>query len=148
MPGGDALGMAAEPPPSAMRSANMARVRSSNTRPELAVRRVLHRLGYRYCLHRRDLPGTPDICFPSRRKAIFVHGCFWHRHEGCSKTTVPKTRTAFWQQKFEKNIARDRQNMADLVDRDWEPIVVWECETADMDALVRRLVWFVDDVRS
>ena len=122
----------------------MARVRSKDTGPELAVRRLLHRLGYRYRLHRTDLPGKPDICFPSRRKAIFVHGCFWHRHEGCARTRTPKTRTSFWERKFETNVVRDRLNIADLREIGWETMVVWECETKELEALVPRLVEFLD----
>lgn len=122
----------------------MARVRAKDTRPELAVRRLLHRLGYRYRLHRRDLPGRPDICFPGRRKAIFVHGCFWHRHDGCRRSTTPKTRTSFWEAKFERNMVRDRTNLSDLRKLGWEAMVVWECETTDLDRLAPRLVRFLD----
>ncbi len=132
-----------EPGPSAARSANMARIGSTDTQPELTVRRLLHRLGYRYRLHRRDLPGTPDICFPSRKKAIFVHGCFWHRHEGCQRTTTPKTRTSFWENKFQQNVVRDRMNLERLGDLDWETMVVWECETDDLEQLTPRLVAFL-----
>lgn len=122
----------------------MARIGAKDTRPELAVRRLLHRLGYRYRLHRRDLPGRPDICFPVRRKVIFVHGCFWHRHDGCRRTTTPKTRTSFWKAKFEANIARDRMNLSDLGKLGWKAMVVWECQTTDLDALAPRLVRFLD----
>lgn len=122
----------------------MARIRAKNTRPELTVRRLLHSLGYRYRLHRRDLPGTPDICFPGRKKVIFVHGCFWHRHEGCRRTTTPKTRTSFWENKFAANMVRDRRNMNGLGEIGWDAIVVWECETADLKALVPRLIRFLD----
>ena len=125
----------------------MARIRAKNTRPEITVRRLLHSLGYRYRLHRRDLPGTPDICFPGRKKVIFVHGCFWHRHEGCRRTTTPKTRTSFWENKFTANMVRDRRNMSGLAEIGWEAIVVWECETADLEALASRLVRFLDGQR-
>ena len=121
----------------------MARIGARDTEPELVVRRLLHRLGYRYRLHRRDLPGTPDICFPGRRKAIFVHGCFWHRHEGCPRTTTPGTRTAFWQEKFERNVSRDRTNLTELSELGWKALVVWECETTDVEALTPRLVGFL-----
>ena len=130
--------------PDATRSANMARISAKDTGPELAVRRLLHRLGYCYRLHKRELPGRPDICFPGRRKAIFVHGCFWHRHDGCRRTTTPKTRTAFWKDKFDKNVVRDRTNMMDLVAIGWKVMVVWECETTDIEALGSRLVEFID----
>ena len=135
----------AETGPSPARSANMARVGSRDTRPELAVRRLMHRLGYRYRLHRRDLPGTPDICFPARKKAIFVHGCFWHRHDGCSRTTTPKTRTSFWEAKFHKNIVRDRINTTNLRVLGWDAMVIWECETNDLESLTPRLLEFIDD---
>ena len=125
----------------------MARIRAKNTRPEITVRRLLHSLGYRYRLHRRDLPGTPDICFPGRKKVIFVHGCFWHRHEGCRRTTTPKTRTSFWENKFTANMVRDRRDMSGLAEIGWEAIVVWECETADLEALASRLVRFLDGQR-
>lgn len=130
--------------PDAARSANMARIGAKDTGPELAVRRLLHRLGYRYRLHKRELPGRPDICFPGRKKAIFVHGCFWHRHDGCRRTTTPKTRTAFWKDKFDKNVVRDRTNMMDMGAIGWKAMVVWECETTDIEALGSRLVEFID----
>ena len=122
----------------------MARIGAVDTGPELTVRRLLHGLGYRFRLHRRSLPGSPDICFPGRRKAIFVHGCFWHRHEGCRRTTTPKTRTSFWTEKFEKNVERDRGNLQDLGELGWQAIVVWECETADLSALRPRLTRFLE----
>ena len=122
----------------------MARIGSADTSPELAVRRLLHRLGYRFRLHRRGLPGTPDICFPGRKKAIFVHGCFWHRHEGCRRTTTPVTRTSFWNDKFRKNVERDRANLKALRELGWSVMVVWECETAKPEALGPRLVGFLD----
>ena len=126
----------------------MARIGSADTSPELAVRRLLHRLGYRFRLHRRSLPGTPDLCFPARRKAIFVHGCFWHRHEGCRRTTTPKTRTAFWKDKFRKNVERDGANLRDLRGLGWSVMIVWECETSDLGELALRLAGFLDDAAS
>ena len=122
----------------------MARVGSADTSPELAVRKLLHRLGYRFRLHQRDLPGTPDICFPGRKKAIFVHGCFWHRHEGCRRTTTPRTRRSFWTEKFQHNVARDRGNLNDLAALGWSVLVVWECETAYPETLASRLAGFLD----
>ena len=121
----------------------MARIGAKDSGPELAVRGLLHRLGYRFRLHRRDLPGTPDICFPARRKAIFVHGCFWHRHDGCPRTTTPRTRTSFWQDKFESNVARDRMTLTKLGGLGWEAMIVWECETTDLETLTPRLVEFL-----
>ena len=123
--------METEAEPSAERRALMARVRRQDTEPELAVRQVLYKLGYRYRLHRSDLPGTPDICFPGRKKAIFVHGCFWHRHPGCRRASTPKTRTSFWSEKFAQNVARDRRKVTELRRLGWEALVVWECQTED-----------------
>lgn len=100
-------------------------------------------MGYRYRLHRRDLPGSPDLVFPSREKVIFVHGCFWHRHSGCSKATTPKTRTQFWNSKFEANIARDNRSLAALKRLGWKTLILWECGTADRDRLTKQLRIFL-----
>jgi DNA mismatch endonuclease (patch repair protein) len=124
------------------RSALMARIGSKNTAPELTVRRLLHGLGYRFRLHRRDLPGTPDIVLPSRRKAIFVHGCFWHGH-GCRIGQPPKSRPEFWGPKLERNKARDEENSEALRGAGWEVAVVWQCETKDKEALAERLEDFL-----
>ncbi len=121
------------------RSALMARVRQRNSAPELEVRRILRGLNVSFGLHRKSLPGTPDITVPKLRYAIFIHGCFWHRHENCSKATTPKTRVAFWQSKFERNVARDARNIASLRKLGWKVIVIWECECRSMDKLTRRL---------
>jgi DNA mismatch endonuclease (patch repair protein) len=112
----------------AHRSWNMSRIRGHNTTPEIELRSLLHRAGYRFRLHDRKLPGRPDIVLPKHRTAIFVHGCFWHRHAGCSNATIPATHTETWQEKFEGNVARDRANEARLADIGWRVIVVWECE--------------------
>lgn len=117
----------------------MGRVAQKNTKPEMIVRRIAHGLGLRFRLHRRDLPGTPDLVFPSRRLAIFVHGCFWHRHPGCRLASMPKTRAEFWCDKFEANVGRDVQAMDDLRRLGWEPLVVWECETRQPVPLTKRL---------
>ena len=124
----------------------MRRVRAKNTTPELAVRRAAHRLGYRFRLYRRDLPGTPDLTFPRLRRAILVHGCFWHRHAGCRRTTTPKTRTTYWRRKFEQNVERDRRNMAALRALGWDVLVVWECETFDRTQLLSALARFLGQV--
>jgi DNA mismatch endonuclease (patch repair protein) len=124
-----------EVPVTAARSRLMARVRGADTKPEIAVRRAAHALGYRFRLHRRDLPGSPDLVFPKLRKIIFVHGCFWHRHSGCKRTTAPKTRSAFWEEKFARNVERDRRNIADLQARGWACEIIWECETSDVERL-------------
>jgi DNA mismatch endonuclease, patch repair protein len=128
------------------RSERMSRVRSVDTKPEMRVRRVAHSLGFRYRLHVKDLPGRPDLVFRSRQKVILVHGCFWHRHEGCARCRTPKSpeRLAFWRDKFRENVERDRRNGEALVAAGWDVLVVWECETEDLDALERRLRSFLD----
>lgn len=123
----------------AHRSWNMSRIRSRDTVPELAVRSVLHRLGYRFRLHRRDLPGCPDIILTRLRTVIFVHGCFWHRHQRCRYAYTPKTRRAFWQKKFADNVDRDHRVKAALRKLGWHIIVVWECQTEDTSNLEVRL---------
>lgn len=118
----------------AERSTLMGRIRGKNTRPELALRSALHRLGYRFRICVKDLPGKPDIVFRSRRVAIFVHGCFWHRHT-CKFAYNPKTRREFWQQKFRRNIERDRECILRLKEQGWKVIVAWECEIGQADML-------------
>ena len=115
------------------RSERMSRVRSVNTRPEMRVRRIVHGLGYRYRLHARDLPGAPDMVFRSTKKAIFVHGCFWHRHPGCPRDRIPKSpeRRAFWESKLQGNVVRDRRNLENLEQDGWRVLVIWECESED-----------------
>lgn len=111
----------------------MARVRQRDTKPEMLVRRVLHAKGYRFRLQRRDLPGCPDIVLPKHKLAIFVHGCFWHRHLGCRLASTPKTRVGFWTSKFEENIKRDKRAIEALQCLGWHTTVVWECETKAVD---------------
>lgn len=125
------------------RSERMSRVRASNTKPEMLVRRLVHGLGYRYRLHRRDLPGTPDLTFPSRRKVIFIHGCFWHRHEGCKLTRMPKSRTDFWEGKLSENKSRDERNLVRLEEQGWDVLVVWECELKDEVSVANRVCAFL-----
>ena len=127
-----------------IRSRIMAQVKSKDTEPEMTVRRLLHGLGYRYRLHRRDLPGRPDLVFPSRNKVVFVNGCFWHGHSGCVRATVPATNREFWLAKFERNRVRDSCNNALLVDKGWEVMTVWECELRDLPNLADSLVSFLD----
>ncbi len=127
------------------RSALMARVRTQHSKPEIAVRRVVHALGYRFRLHRRNLPGTPDLVFPKAKKVVFVHGCFWHRHRGCSRTTTPKTRAAYWVAKFAANVRRDARTQRQLKSAGWRVLVVWECQTFDPSALAKRLARFLAD---
>lgn len=121
----------------------MRRIRAKDTGPERAVRGAAHSLGYRFRLHRRNLPGTPDLTFARLRKVIFVHGCFWHRHPGCPRTTTPKTRAAYWRDKFARNVQRDRQNAMKLRALGWKLLVVWECETFDRTALLETLSRFL-----
>lgn len=109
------------------RSQRMARIRSSNTSPELALRRELHSLGLRFTLNNRKLPGKPDLVFPRHRAIVFVHGCFWHRHPGCNIATTPKSNTPFWQEKFDRNVARDSRVAAELTQLGWRVFVAWEC---------------------
>ena len=125
---------------SGARSRNMAAIRCKDTSPELRVRRLLHHLGYRFRLHRRDLPGSPDIVLPKHRTVVFVHGCFWHRHPGCRYTTTPKTRADFWANKFEQNIRRDHRQQQQLREMGWSVMVIWECELRDLQSLKARLV--------
>jgi len=106
----------------------MSKIKSSDTKPELKVRKVLYKLGYRYRLHRKDLPGKPDIVIPKYKIAIFVNGCFWHRHENCIEASRPKTNSAFWENKLTKNVERDLKNYSSLSSDDWKVLVLWECE--------------------
>jgi len=129
------------------RSERMGRVRSRDTKPEVIVRRLLHSLGYRYRLHDRRLPGAPDIVFSRRRKLVFVNGCFWHRHEGCSLARLPKSRLDFWAPKLESNRARDIENSSKLAEAGWGVLVVWECEIGDAEHLSTRLVTFLGGAR-
>ncbi len=115
----------------------MSRIRGKDTKPELRVRSQLYRMGYRFRLHRKDLPGRPDIVLPKYDTVIFVHGCFWHRHKGCRFAYTPKTRVEFWQTKFDLNVRRDRRNEAALRKRGWRIIRIWECETESFEALAR-----------
>ena len=121
----------------------MAAIRGKNTKPELTVRRLLHRNGYRYVLHGRRLPGRPDLVFPARRKVIFINGCFWHMHECRFGSVIPATRTDFWQTKRQSNVERDRANIEALVSQGWQVFTVWECEVK-ADDLVQRLIAFLD----
>lgn len=109
------------------RSAIMSKVRSKDTKPELEVRRALHGAGFRFRLHRSDLPGKPDLVFPRHRLALFVHGCFWHRH-GCKRTTMPATNSEFWAEKFRRTLERDRRALKELKQSGWKTAVIWECQ--------------------
>ena len=122
--------------------------RSKDTRPELAIRQALHGLGYRYRLHSKDLPGKPDIVFPKRKKAVFVHGCFWHQHDddGCKITRKPSSNSAFWDGKFSRNQARDAANLEALQDAGWSVMTLWECEVSRVE-LLERLQAFLGPTR-
>jgi len=128
----------------AERRRNMAAIRGRDTKPELTVRSFLHRMGYRYILHDRSLPGRPDLSFPSRRKVIFVHGCFWHMHHCKYGQVRPATNAAFWQVKRAANVERDALVERELQDLGWDIIVTWECELRDVHALARRLIRFLE----
>lgn len=130
----------------ATRSALMSRVRGKNTQPELIVRRLVFAAGYRYRLHVRNLPGSPDLVFPSRKKAVFVHGCFWHRHDGCKLARIPKSRVEFWSEKLNGNKARDERAIKALAQAGWLVHVVWECELSDCDMVADRLRSFLGPV--
>lgn len=121
------------------RSWNMSRIRGRDTVPEKRARSILHRMGYRFRLHRKDLPGRPDIVLPKHRTLIFVHGCFWHRHPGCRFAYMPKSRVRFWQNKFQENVVRDRERENYLAHADWNVGVIWECETHVEDDLRQRI---------
>ena len=123
---------------SEQRSRNMSAIKSKNTKPEITLRKLLHSMGYRFRLHRKDLPGSPDIVLPKYKTVIFVHGCFWHRHENCKYATTPKTRKEFWEKKFRENINRDNLNQANLSLKGWKIIIIWECQLkGDIKKLIR-----------
>ncbi|WP_419594438.1 very short patch repair endonuclease [Thiolapillus sp.] len=128
------------------RSELMSRIKGKDTKPELYVRSLIHRLGYRFRLHRKDLPGKPDLVFPSRRKVVFVHGCFWHHHENCRRARIPKTHSDFWSKKFEENRARDGRNLLELEKLGWRSLVIWECEIShgDTKELIEKIEDFLE----
>jgi DNA mismatch endonuclease (patch repair protein) len=126
------------------RSRIMRAVKGRDTRPEMIVRRLLHSLGYRYRLHRGDLPGKPDIAFPARRKVVFVHGCFWHGHACARGARSPKTNTSYWSRKITSNVARDRENFKKLKNIGWSSLILWECELTDRNDVEVTLRRFLD----
>lgn len=123
----------------------MARIRGRDSKPEMVVRRLVHSMGFRYRLHDRGLPGTPDLTFPSRRKAIFVHGCFWHRHSepDCKLARLPKSRLDFWQPKLQGNRERDLRHQSELEALGWRILIVWECQMRDREQLKNKLLAFL-----
>ena len=127
----------------AQRSATMARVRSRDTKPELAVRRLVHGMGYRYRLYRSNLPGKPDLTFPRRRKAIFVHGCFWHGHDCTAGTNRPRSKLLYWRPKLLRNRQRDRANLAALRRLGWKVFVIWECQLGNLERVRSRIERFL-----
>ncbi len=129
---------------SEQRSRNMSAIKSKNTKPEIAVRKLLHSMGYRFRLHRKDLPGSPDIVLPKYKTVIFVHGCFWHRHQNCKYASNPKTRREFWEKKFKENIERDKKNQEKLKNLGWKTKIVWECEIKKQDKLIKKLEDFLN----
>jgi DNA mismatch endonuclease (patch repair protein) len=118
-----------------LRSWNMSQIKGKDTVPELVTRRLLHKLGFRYCLHRKDLLGRPDITLPKYKTVIFVHGCFWHRHPGCKYAYKPKSNINFWEEKFEKNIKRDTEITRKLEISGWKVLIIWECQTKILENL-------------
>jgi DNA mismatch endonuclease (patch repair protein) len=121
----------------------MSGVRTKHTGPELKVRSVAHGAGYRFALHRMDLPGKPDIVFPRFKSVVFVHGCFWHQHKGCSKSTLPATRKEFWTAKLGRNVVRDTENKKTLRRAGWRVLVIWECQTREGDVVAQKLKRFL-----
>ncbi|MFE0757894.1 very short patch repair endonuclease [Inquilinus sp. NPDC058860] len=128
----------------AQRSAQMARIRSENTRPELVVRRLLHAMGFRFRLHRRDLPGNPDLVLPRFRTAVFVNGCFWHNHDCARGAREPRQNAEYWRAKRRRNSERDERNYACLVEAGWQVVVIWECELRDPKSLRHRFGQLLD----
>ncbi len=125
------------------RSKNMAAIRSVNTEPEMLVRRLVHSLGYRFRLHKRDLPGTPDLVFPKYKKVIFVHGCYWHMHNCRYGKVYPRTHAKFWQNKRKSNVSRDRRNIRALSKAGWKHLVIWECQIKNPERLIARILNFL-----
>ena len=124
---------------SSARSKNMSAIKSKNTKPEIEVRKLLHSMGFRFRLHRKDLPGSPDIFLPKFKTVIFVHGCFWHRHENCKYASNPKTRREFWESKFKANVKRDIKNQVKLKSLGWESTIIWGCEIKNKRLLINKL---------
>lgn len=121
------------------RSEVMSRIRAKDTKPEIAVRKLLHRMGYRFRLHDKNLPGKPDVCLAKHCTVILIHGCFWHNHSRCQDGKIPKSNTDYWQPKIERNIQRDKKNKRALQRLGWKVITVWECELRDMERLEKRI---------
>ena len=129
------------------RSERMSRIRSQDTKPELALRKALHRFGFRFRLHDRHLPGKQDIVLPKNRTVIFVHGCFWHRHKGCKIATTPKSNTKFWIEKFDRNVARDARNSSELAIEGWRVIIAWECDLSSPAKVLAKATELAEEIR-
>lgn len=127
------------------RSANMRAVRGRDTKPEMRVRRIAHALGYRFRLHRRDLPGKPDLTFPRLKKVVFVHGCFWHQHQRCKRASMPTSNVKFWRAKLTRNAERDAGQVAAVKAAGWRALVVWECQLRNEERLRSRLRQFLKE---
>ncbi len=121
----------------------MSSVKQRHTKPEITVRKLLHRLGYRFRLHSKKLPGTPDIVLPKYKSVIFVHGCFWHQHEGCRKARRPTSNVEFWNEKLDKNIKRDKRKESELKDLGWKVLTIWDCEIKDESSLIEKIKLFL-----
>lgn len=126
------------------RSKIMRSIGSKNTKPELAIRHLVHSLGYRYRLHNKKLPGKPDLTFSSKRKVIFVHGCFWHQHKDCSAGKIPASRIEYWKPKLERNVTRDIDNQRKLAESGWDVLIIWECEIENIDLIIKRIKEFLE----
>lgn len=125
------------------RSWNMSRIKSKNTKPEIAVRSLLHKMGYRFRLHRKDLSGKPDIVLPKYKALIFVHSCFFHRHKNCRRATTPKSNIEYWNNKFARNVKRDKKVQKELAESGWNILIIWSCELNNMEKLKNKLVNFL-----
>ena len=129
---------------SEQRSRNMSAIKSKNTKPEIAVRKLLHSMGYRFRLHRKDLPGSPDIVLAKYKTVIFVHGCFWHRHENCKYASIPKTRKEFWEKKFQANVKRDLEIQEKIKNIGWKYVLIWECEARNIESIEEKIKRFLN----
>lgn len=126
------------------RSRIMSHISGKNTKPEILVRSLLHRMGYRFRIHKKDLPGRPDICLPKHKKVIFVHGCFWHGHENCPRSKRPTTNVEFWNKKIDGNIERDKENIKKLRRLGWQTLTIWTCEIKNQEELKTKLISFIE----
>lgn len=122
------------------RSENMSKIRSKDTKPEKAVRKILSGMGFKYRLHSKKLPGKPDIVIASRKTAVFINGCFWHQHENCKRKTMPKTNSEYWKSKLTSNVDRQKEELAEIKELGFKPVIIWECQTLSQEALAERIM--------